>query len=41
MYLDKIKAFYHDFAILERYLVDYKLLERSTDRKEYLVNQLL
>ena len=35
-----IRAFYHDFAILRRYLVDYKLLERSTDCKEYWVNNL-
>ena len=36
-----IKAFYPDFAILRRYLVDYKLLERSTDCKEYWVNHSL
>ena len=36
-----IKAYYHDFAILRRYLIDHKLLERSTDCKKYWVNHLL
>ncbi|WP_052345870.1 DUF2087 domain-containing protein [Paucisalibacillus sp. EB02] len=34
-----IKAFYSDFAIIRRYLVDYKFLERSKDGLEYYVNQ--
>lgn len=36
-----IKSFYGDFAILRRYLVDYQLLERSKDCKQYWVNKSL
>ena len=34
-----IKAIHGDFATIRRYLIDFKLLERSTDGKEYRVNK--
>jgi len=34
-----IKAIHSDFATIRRYLIDFKLLERSTDGKEYWVNK--
>jgi hypothetical protein len=34
-----LKSFYPDFAILRRYLVDYKLLERSKDCRLYWVKK--
>ena len=36
-----IKAIHGDFATLRRYFIDFKLLERSTDGKEYWVNKYL
>ncbi|MGY3718582.1 DUF2087 domain-containing protein [Sutcliffiella cohnii] len=43
MYTEKqvneiIKGIYPDFAIIRRYLVDYKLLERNDDCQYYWVN---
>lgn len=32
-----IKLIYPDFAIVRRYLIDYKLLSRSKDGKEYWI----
>lgn len=32
-----LKPIYHDFAIIRRYLIDYKLLSRSKDGREYWV----
>ena len=32
-----LKPIYPDFAIIRRYLIDYKLLNRSKDGKEYWV----
>lgn len=34
-----IKDIHGDFATIRRYLIDFKLLERSTDGKEYWVNK--
>lgn len=34
-----IKAIHDDFATIRRYLIDFKLLERSIDGKEYWVNK--
>jgi len=34
-----LKSFYPDFAILRRYLVDYKLLDRSKDCRLYWVKE--
>ena len=36
---DVLKNVYDDFAIIRRYLIDYKLLERSVDGKAYWVNK--
>ena len=32
---EKLKNFYIDYAILRRYMVDYKILSRTRDRKTY------
>ena len=34
-----IKPIYHDFAIIRRYLIDFRLLSRSKDGKEYWVTE--
>ena len=36
---DVLKNVYDDFAIIRRYLIDYKLLERSVDGEAYWVNK--
>jgi hypothetical protein len=38
---DVLKPIYADFAILRRYLIDYKLLERSNDGLTYWVKGTL
>lgn len=38
---ERLSWIYADFAILRRYLVDYHLLERSNDCREYWVNEEL
>lgn len=32
---EKLKSFYFDYAILRRYMVDYKILSRTKDCKVY------
>jgi hypothetical protein len=34
-----IQTVHSDFATIRRYLIDFKLLERSVDGKEYWVNE--
>jgi hypothetical protein len=38
---ERLSSIFGDFAILRRYLVDYQLLERSKDCKDYWVNETL
>ncbi|WP_057761416.1 DUF2087 domain-containing protein [Cytobacillus praedii] len=36
---ERLSLIFADFAILRRYLVDYQLLERSKDCRDYWVNE--
>ncbi|MFE8697005.1 DUF2087 domain-containing protein [Cytobacillus sp. FJAT-53684] len=38
---ERLSSIFADFAILRRYLVDYQLLERSKDCRDYWVNEAL
>ncbi|MBP2241398.1 hypothetical protein J2Z40_001961 [Cytobacillus eiseniae] len=36
---ERLSCIYADFALLRRYLIDYQLLKRSKDGRDYWVNE--